>query len=201
MKNDKIPRNRGKLMKLLSLFLAFLSFSLAAAGAEAGLLAEVERDWIVPHRNSHVFAAQMIDDVHLDFQSSIPQRFSQPGLYEFAAVDHAGMGSELLNNPTWTIGFTLDTTTYEVPVPPVFNLDPSIDKYVLTVETLTPGATTDSISTRWSIYGGSTHVPEPSAIVLLGVALAGMMSVGRHHRRCNAPRVLQNGPIETSDSA
>jgi hypothetical protein len=188
-------------MKFLGLLLACLSFGLGAASAKAEVLAQLERDWVVPHRNSHVFAAQMIDDVDFDFQSSIPLKFSQPGIYEFAAVDHTDMNSELLNNPNWTIGFTLDTTTYEVPVPPTFNLGPSIDKYVLTVETLTPGAVTDSISTRWSIYGGSALVPEPAAIALLGVALAGMMSVGRGRRRCNARRVLQHGPIPRCDSA
>ena len=104
------------------------------------------------------------------------------------------MNSELLNNPTWTIGFTLDTTTYEVPVPPVFNLDPHIDKYVLTVETLAPGVATDSISTRWSIQGESNHVPEPAAVTLLGVALAGMMSVGRHHRGRNTHRLDPERP-------
>src|SRR5262245_7226837 len=121
-----------------------LALALVATSVKAGLLAEFQHDWVVPHRNNHVFAAQMIDDVDFDFQSGIAQLFSQPVIYEFAAVDHTDMNSELLNNPTWTIGFTLDTTTYEVPVPSVFNLNPSIYKYVLTVETLAPGAVTDS---------------------------------------------------------
>jgi hypothetical protein len=163
--------------------------ALLTTSAKAEVLAEFQRDWVVPHRNTHLFLAQTIDDVDLDYQSAIPQLFSLPGVYELAAADHPDTTSQLLNNPTWTMGFTLDTTSYDVPKPSVLNLNSSIDKYVLTVEILTPGAVTDSIRTRWSIHGESNPAPEPSAITLFGVAIAGIMSFGHHHRGRNTRRV------------
>ena len=183
----------------------FLSLILTAIAttAEAALLAEYQHEWLVPHRNNpHVFLAQMIDDVDFDYQLSIAKLFTQPGIYEFPAVDHTDMNTALLNNPVWTMGFTVDTSTYEVPVPSVFSLNPSIDRYVLTVDALTPGAVTDAISTRWSIHGETSSVPEPAAAALL--VSASLWMLRRRSQRCASPptvRLSSESPMRVTRAA